>query len=60
MNENIPLGHFKKQNAMDCGNPKCCLCGNPRKSKKLNKKDSLSIQEKRANLKDIIDYKDLD
>jgi hypothetical protein len=31
-----------KHHAMDCGNPECFLCGNPRKSHK----DSLTIQEK--------------
>ena len=33
---------FVKQHAMDCGNPACFLCGNPRKTHK----DSLTIQEK--------------
>lgn len=32
-----------KQHAMDCGNPKCFLCGNPRKTHK----DRLTAQEKR-------------
>jgi hypothetical protein len=32
-----------KHHAMDCGNPECYLCGNPRKSHK----DRLTIQEKR-------------
>lgn len=32
-----------KHHAMDCGNPKCYLCGNPRKSHK----DKLTAQEKR-------------
>ena len=32
-----------KHHAMDCGNPKCFLCGNPRK----NHKDKLTTQEKR-------------
>ena len=32
-----------KHHAMDCGNPKCYLCGNPRKSHK----DKLTVQEKR-------------
>ncbi len=31
-----------KKHAMDCGNPKCMLCGNPRKTFK-----ELTIQEKR-------------
>jgi hypothetical protein len=32
-----------KHHAMDCGNPKCFLCGNPRKIHK----DKLTAQEKR-------------
>jgi len=32
-----------KHHAMDCGNPKCYLCGNPRKTHK----DRLTTQEKR-------------
>ena len=34
---------FAKHHAMDCGNPKCYLCGNPRKTHK----DRLTTQEKR-------------
>jgi hypothetical protein len=33
---------FAKHHAMDCGNPKCPVCSNPRKLYK-----ELSIQEKR-------------
>ena len=33
---------FAKRHAMDCGNPKCALCGNPRKLYK-----ELTPQEKR-------------
>ena len=36
-----------KHYAMDCGNPECYLCGNPRKTQK----DKLTIQEKRNNQK---------
>ena len=32
-----------KRHAMDCGNPACYLCGNPRKTHK----DKLTVQEKR-------------
>lgn len=32
-----------KRHAMDCGSPKCYLCGNPRKTHK----DKLTVQEKR-------------
>jgi hypothetical protein len=35
---------FAKHHAMDCGNPECGLCGNPRHLHK----DGLTIQEKRA------------
>lgn len=34
---------FHKHHAMDCGNPSCYLCGNPRKTHK----DKLTQQEKR-------------
>lgn len=34
---------FNKHHAMDCGNPECYLCGNPRKTHK----DKLTQQEKR-------------
>jgi hypothetical protein len=34
---------FNKHHAMDCGNPECFLCGNPRKTHK----DKLTQQEKR-------------
>ena len=33
-----------KHHAMDCGNPKCYLCGNPRRT---HGKDRLTAQEKR-------------
>ena len=33
---------FAKHHAMNCGNPKCFMCGNPRKTFK-----QLTIQEKR-------------
>ena len=38
-----------KHHAMDCGNPQCGLCGNPRRSHK----DTLTAQEKRL-------YQDVD
>ena len=41
---NIKDAHrLAKHHAMDCGNPKCFLCGNPRKTHK----DKLTAQEKR-------------
>lgn len=41
---NILQSHrLAKHHAMDCGNPKCFLCGNPRKTHK----DRLTAQEKR-------------
>lgn len=41
---NIKQPHrLVKHHAMDCGNPKCYLCGNPRKTHK----DKLTAQEKR-------------
>ena len=42
--KNINQKHrLAKHHAMDCGNPKCYLCGNPR----VTHKDRLSTQEKR-------------
>lgn len=38
-----------KHHVMDCGNPKCYLCGNPRHTHK----DKLTVQEKRI-------YQDMD
>lgn len=40
---------FNKHHAMDCGNPECFVCGNPRKTHK----DKLTAQEHRL-------YQDLD
>jgi hypothetical protein len=41
---NIRQPHrLAKHRAMDCGNPECYLCGNPRKTHK----DKLTAQEKR-------------
>lgn len=41
---NIKQPHrLAKHHAMDCGNPGCYLCGNPRKTHK----DKLTAQEKR-------------
>jgi hypothetical protein len=51
LNKEVELGYFFKQNAMDCGNSKCVLCGNPRKHKKFSKNETLTKQEK---LSDII------
>jgi len=42
--KNIKQKHrLAKHHAMDCGNPKCYLCGNPR----VTHKDRLTAQEKR-------------
>lgn len=42
--KNIRQTHrLAKHHVMDCGNPKCYLCGNPRKTHK----DRLTTQEKR-------------
>ena len=43
-NRSIRQTHrLAKHHAMDCGNPRCFLCGNPRKTHK----DRLTAQEKR-------------
>lgn len=36
-------GYFVKNHILDCGNPMCCICGNPRRNKKV--KEKLTIQE---------------
>lgn len=36
-----------KRHAMDCGNPECFMCGNPRRSKLSKTKDKLTAQEQR-------------
>lgn len=42
--KNISQKHrLAKHHAMDCGNPECYLCGNPRKTHK----DKLTVQEHR-------------
>ena len=40
-----------KKHAMDCGQPGCVLCGNPRRRKTLKTKDRLTTQERRLNQK---------
>lgn len=41
--ENKQPHRYHKRHAMDCGNPECFMCGNPRKTHK----DKLTVQEKR-------------
>jgi len=41
--QNLEPHRYNKHHAMDCGNPECYLCGNPRKTHK----DKLTAQEKR-------------
>lgn len=38
---------LSKHHAMDCGNPGCMLCSNPRRNKLFKTKDSLTAQERR-------------
>lgn len=44
-----------KHNALDCGNPQCFLCGNPRRTDK----DRLTAQEKRQ-LQELNDFRKSD
>ena len=38
---------FAKHHAMDCGNPKCVMCGNPRKTfNELTQQEKRLFQEK--------------
>ena len=39
---------------MDCGNPQCFICGNPRKTHK----DKLTVQEKKL-FQDVENHRDL-
>jgi hypothetical protein len=47
-------GRFRKQNVLDCGRPRCCLCGNPRHK---GWDHGLTFQELKS--KEAMDY-DLD
>ena len=38
---------YAKHHAMDCGNPGCFLCSNPRHNKMFKTKDKLTIQERK-------------
>jgi hypothetical protein len=40
-----------KHHAMDCGQPHCTLCCNPRKNKRVKGQEKLTIQERRNNQK---------
>jgi len=40
-----------KHHAMDCGQPHCTMCGNPRKNKTVKGKEKLTVQERRNNQK---------
>jgi hypothetical protein len=40
-----------KHHAMDCGQPHCTLCGNPRHNRARKGKDKLTTQERRNNQK---------
>lgn len=42
------IHRFAKHKAMDCGNPECAMCGNPRKihKDKLTKQEKSFYQEK--------------
>ena len=42
---------FVKQHAMDCGQPNCNLCGNPRHNRAHKGKDKLTTQERRSRQK---------
>jgi hypothetical protein len=42
---------LSKHHAMDCGQPHCTLCGNPRHNRARKGKDKLTTQERRNNQK---------
>lgn len=41
------LHKYAKRHAMDCGNARCSVCGNPRRSKLFKTNERLTTQEKR-------------
>lgn len=45
---NIEPHRYAKQNAMDCGQPRCVMCGNPRRTL-----GELTMQEKKIKEKEI-------
>jgi hypothetical protein len=53
---------YAKHHAMDCGNPGCVLCSNPRHNKMYKTKDKLTIQERKffQNMDDAKRFKDDD
>lgn len=53
---------YAKHHAMDCGNPGCVLCSNPRHNKIYKTKDKLTIQERKffQNIDDAKKFKDDD
>jgi hypothetical protein len=42
---------YAKQHAMDCGQPGCVWCRNPRYNDSIKGKDKLTVQERRNNQK---------
>lgn len=42
---------LSKHHAMDCGQPHCNLCGNPRHNNTVKGKEKLTMQERRNNQK---------
>lgn len=43
---------FAKHHAMDCGNPECMMCGNPRKTFKEKTIQELSFEQTKKWIKD--------
>lgn len=42
---------YAKHHAMDCGQPDCNMCRNPRYNETVKGKDKLTVQERRNNQK---------
>jgi hypothetical protein len=40
--------YYKKRNALNCGRPRCCFCMNKRHNPWHNKKQQLTIAERRS------------
>lgn len=46
---NAQLGRMRNHSFSDCGIPRCPMCGNDRRNKIYNKKDRITIQERKSN-----------
>lgn len=45
-----PLGYFFKMHSLNCGRTLCCMCGNPRRNKKLKEKEKIQELKHKENI----------